>query len=228
MIDPTHTGPETPAAAQKPRKILRMVRNERMAGSVPLWETAAKSDRQLIAARLEEAQRPAVRGAQADSFTDPLSRVPHDPAQREAPRTFGFADFLDMINPLQHIPVVGTIYRELTGDTIHPFSQILGGGLFGGPLGVAGGLANAIAQEETGRDLTGNAVALMLNDPAAGSAPPAAPVVSAASPAMNPAPAAEDLPGGMLAVADLKAGFAAPRESTTRLPNGEIVFWKTS
>ncbi|MDP6473864.1 MAG: hypothetical protein QF894_03030 [Alphaproteobacteria bacterium] len=31
---------------------------------------------------------------------------------------FGFDDFLDLINPLQHIPIISTIYREITGDTI--------------------------------------------------------------------------------------------------------------
>ena len=27
-----------------------------------------------------------------------------------------FKDVLDTINPLQHIPIINTIYRELTGD----------------------------------------------------------------------------------------------------------------
>jgi hypothetical protein len=31
-----------------------------------------------------------------------------------------FAEFLDIINPLQHIPVVSTIYRAITGDQISP------------------------------------------------------------------------------------------------------------
>ena len=29
---------------------------------------------------------------------------------------FSFGDILDLINPLQHIPIVGTIYRAVTGD----------------------------------------------------------------------------------------------------------------
>ncbi|MBT5013959.1 MAG: hypothetical protein HON02_05865, partial [Rhodospirillaceae bacterium] len=29
---------------------------------------------------------------------------------------FTFLDFLDIINPLQHIPVVGSLYRDMTGD----------------------------------------------------------------------------------------------------------------
>ena len=37
-----------------------------------------------------------------------------------------FLDFLDIINPLQHIPLVSTIYRKITGDTIDPASRIAG------------------------------------------------------------------------------------------------------
>src|ERR1700722_4577543 len=32
---------------------------------------------------------------------------------------FTFADFLDAINPLQHIPVVSSVYRQATGETIN-------------------------------------------------------------------------------------------------------------
>ena len=33
-------------------------------------------------------------------------------------QNFSFWDFLDIINPLQHIPIVSNIYRSLTGDEI--------------------------------------------------------------------------------------------------------------
>jgi len=46
-----------------------------------------------------------------------------------------FGDVLDLINPLQHIPVVGNLYRKLTGDALAPGIRIAGGALFGGPLG---------------------------------------------------------------------------------------------
>ena len=54
-----------------------------------------------------------------------------------------FADLLDVVNPLQHIPVVSTVYRNLTGDTIKPIAQVAGGLLYGGPSGavVAGVMA---------------------------------------------------------------------------------------
>ena len=83
--------------------------------------------------------------------------------QRDTQSSFGFFDLLDMINPLQHIPVVSTIYRAVTGDTIKPISNIVGGAVFGGPVGGAMGLVNAVAQHETGEDLLGNVKSFAFN-----------------------------------------------------------------
>ena len=47
-----------------------------------------------------------------------------------------FGDVLDIINPLQHIPIISTIYRMATGDEVGMGSRIAGGALFGGPLGI--------------------------------------------------------------------------------------------
>ena len=83
---------------------------------------------------------------------------------------FGFSDFLDIINPLQHIPGVSTVYREMTGDTIADAPRAVGGMIWGGPLGLVAAVANSITQAETGRDLGGNVVALAVGgagDPSA-------------------------------------------------------------
>ena len=48
---------------------------------------------------------------------------------------FSFSDIIDIINPLQHIPIINSAYRKITGDTIAPAMQIVGGALFGGPIG---------------------------------------------------------------------------------------------
>ena len=61
----------------------------------------------------------------------------------EKEESFGFFDFLDIINPLQHIPIVGTIYRHITGDEIGVVAQVAGGALFGGAIGAAAGVATA-------------------------------------------------------------------------------------
>lgn len=62
-----------------------------------------------------------------------------------------FADMIDFINPLQHIPIVSNIYRAVTGDEISTGARMAGGALFGGVIGfVAAGLAEAF-EEGTGK-----------------------------------------------------------------------------
>ncbi|MAL79285.1 MAG: hypothetical protein CMN55_09260 [Sneathiella sp.] len=72
---------------------------------------------------------------------------------------FGFADFLDIINPLQHIPGLSTLYRELTGDEISPGSRMIGGTLYGGAIGFAASLVNSAIEEATGLDVGEHVVA---------------------------------------------------------------------
>ena len=82
--------------------------------------------------------------------------VPNGIQENEVPDTgtvdMDFWDFVDIVNPLQHIPVVNTIYRELTGDSIKGVSRIIGGGIFGGVIGLVAGIGSAIVAETTGKD----------------------------------------------------------------------------
>ena len=66
---------------------------------------------------------------------------------------FTFFDFLDIINPLQHVPVISTIYRSITGDQIDPGSRIAGATLFGGPLGGALASMDVAIKHKTGLDI---------------------------------------------------------------------------
>ncbi|MDP2717074.1 hypothetical protein [Rheinheimera sp.] len=54
----------------------------------------------------------------------------------------GFGDVLDIVNPLQHIPVVSQYYRDWTGDDMGYISQVAGGAFWGGSLGVAASFVN--------------------------------------------------------------------------------------
>jgi hypothetical protein len=72
-----------------------------------------------------------------------------------------FWDALDVINPLQHVPVVGDIYRELTGDEIKSGPRLAGGLLFGGIVGLAGAAANVMMKELTGKDMGEHVVAMV-------------------------------------------------------------------
>lgn len=73
--------------------------------------------------------------------------------QAFGPDGFTFLDFLDVINPLQHIPGVSTLYRHITGDEIDPGSRIAGGTLFGGPVGTVVSMANVSLEHRTGQDM---------------------------------------------------------------------------
>jgi len=79
-----------------------------------------------------------------------------------------FGDFVDMINPLEHIPVISSIYRAVTGEKINPVSRVAGDILYGGALGAAsavfGGvsaIADASLEEKTGKDSGGIAIAAL-------------------------------------------------------------------
>lgn len=71
----------------------------------------------------------------------------------------GFGEFLDIVNPLQHLPIVGSIYRAVTGSTIEPSARIIGGLLYGGPIGMASAFVNTVVEETSGRDIGGHALA---------------------------------------------------------------------
>ncbi|CUW37939.1 conserved exported protein of unknown function [Magnetospirillum sp. XM-1] len=75
-----------------------------------------------------------------------------------------FWDFLDVINPLQHIPIVNNLYREATGDKIGVAARLVGGTLFGGPLGLIASAANCILEESTGHDAGGHVIALFRDE----------------------------------------------------------------
>lgn len=75
------------------------------------------------------------------------------------PDGFSFKTLLDIVNPLQQLPVVGTIYRHLTGETIEPGARLAGGALYGGPIGFVVSLVNSIIEDKTGKDIGDHALA---------------------------------------------------------------------
>lgn len=65
-----------------------------------------------------------------------------------------FYDFLDIINPLQHIPVVSELYRQATGDTIKPECQLAGDTALGGVFGFIGSLGSMVYESAMGESIT--------------------------------------------------------------------------
>src|SRR5581483_8364007 len=67
---------------------------------------------------------------------------------------FGWDDFLDVINPLQHIPIVAQIYRAVTGDKIYGAAELIGSVPLGplGIIGTMGTVADLAVKDTTGKD----------------------------------------------------------------------------
>jgi hypothetical protein len=70
-----------------------------------------------------------------------------------------FSDLFDYVNPLQHLPIVGGIYRAITGKKVDSSAQIVGGLLYGGPIGLASAAFNVLLEDSTGRDVSGHVMA---------------------------------------------------------------------
>ncbi len=77
----------------------------------------------------------------------------------QAPRKSGgmsFGEFLSCLNPLQYVPVVGTIYRAVTGDTIPAPVRAVGAlvfsGMTSGPVGIGISLGIGAVERAVGFD----------------------------------------------------------------------------
>ena len=77
---------------------------------------------------------------------------------------FTTSDAIDIVNPLQHLPVIGSLYREFTGDSLDPFSRIVGNTLFFGPIGAAFSSVNVAVEMMTGKDMVSNVIAVIKDE----------------------------------------------------------------
>ncbi|GAA0588389.1 hypothetical protein GCM10008942_41730 [Rhizomicrobium electricum] len=93
-----------------------------------------------------------------------LAAPPAPAKAAESGSGFSFGDFLDIINPLQHIPVVSTIYRHLTGDKISTPEKIAGDTLYGGLTGLICSLGDALFTEVTGKSVGDTVYAAVIGD----------------------------------------------------------------
>lgn len=100
--------------------------------------------------------------------------APDPPSSGDDDLSFG--DILSVINPLQHIPVVSSIYRWITGDTIKPAARVIGDALFGGPIGLVAGAMNAMMEQVTGNDVATQMLAMVTGEQTPARGTPAAQV----------------------------------------------------
>jgi hypothetical protein len=132
----------------------------------------------------------------ATALSAPAQTIAATPAS--AP--FSFHELLSELNPLQYLPVIGTIYRAVTGDTIPESVRVAGSmvvsGLTGGPIGVAVNVAllglekaTGIDPEKIGHQLLAS-LGLTPDEPAAPVKAVGASVPQPAAPISEPAPVA--------------------------------------
>lgn len=127
---------------------------------------------------------------------------------------FTFMDFLDILNPLQHIPVIGTLYRQLSGDRIDPGSRVLGSTLFFGPFGAIASIGDVLIQDATGKDIGEHMMALFENK-----SPDKETVAEAGTATAQVADAAPTL-----ATATATAAGQEPVDPVTHWARGEIAY----
>jgi hypothetical protein len=116
-------------------------------------------------------------------------------------------DLLEVVNPLQHIPVVATLYRAVTHDAIEPVERVAGDTLYGGFMGFASAVGELLFQKVTGKDVGDTVLAFLTGDHA-----PDANTATASAAATASTPADADL-GQRVSVAYRKgAGLATSPE----------------
>ncbi len=84
---------------------------------------------------------------------------------------FGWDDFVDLINPLQHIPFVNMAYRAITGDEIYGAARMIDVAL--GPIAGASTAVDLAFRDVTGESMASNAIAAVFGT---GATPGDAPV----------------------------------------------------
>lgn len=149
-----------------------------------------RPDRAALPERLSLADQAAIPAA-ARTLA-PVSPATPAPAPTPAPATgdddgFSFGRFLDIVNPLQHLPVIGTIYRAITGDTITDADRLAGSTLYGGPAGFLLAAASLGIGEATGHTPEGWVLAAFDGSESAPAPAPDAPVLAAAAVPAAPA-----------------------------------------
>ena len=116
-----------------------------------------------------------------------------------------FHHILDVINPLQHLPVVGTIYRAMTGEHIGAIEKIAGDTLYGGLWGAVSSIADVAFEGITGKSFEDTAMSWIKGD---GTTAVASVKVGVRETALNMPALSADTPS--LPFQDMSVATAAP------------------
>ena len=113
-----------------------------------------------VAAKIADEQ---ARDLEANPPTTPAKPAKHFALWEQ--EEFGFRDIVDIINPLQHIPIVATLYRNMTGEKIGAVARVVGGALWGRLGGFVSGLVNVVVDWFTGKDIGDHIYSALFGQP---------------------------------------------------------------
>ena len=148
--------------------------------------------------------------ARLKAHADPKNAPPQTAA---AANNLTFDDMIDIVNPLQHLPVVGTLYRKWTGDEIRPLPKMIGDTAYGGPMGLASSVADYGFQQITGKDFGDTIYDFVFGGDGKPATPGAKPATALAS--KDPTPLTKDAPAPKAADAKPTAIASAKTPATT-------------
>ncbi len=117
--------------------------------------------------------------------------APDAAAPQTADKSSVFDSLLDIVNPLQHLPIVSTLYRASSGDQIGDFEQIAGDTLYGGPFGLVTSLADLAFKDFTGKNIGDTVLAMLTGD---SSVAPAVQVAANGASSQTPPAASAETP----------------------------------
>jgi hypothetical protein len=137
----------------------------------------------------------------------PGASVPATDSTSQPEHESFFHHLLDVVNPLQHLPIIGTIYRAITGERLDAVEKIAGDTLYGGLWGAVSSIADVAFEGLTGKSFEDTAIALFKSDDKTrvASAKVAAPVIAAET--SLPSADLPSLPSSAAVAANLPDGF---------------------
>lgn len=113
-----------------------------------------------------------IAAAAVSPTTSPPSSPPSSPGNSLwSHGHFSFKDLVDIVNPLQHVPIIGSIYRYLTGDEPSGGARIVGDTIYGGPIGFGVSVVSSVLSGGDGKDLGERAMAAVFGPMDNGSNP---------------------------------------------------------
>ncbi len=107
--------------------------------------------------------------AEDGEVTTKITITPDSNTSTRAAGFFGadgpsFADALDAINPLKHIPIISDMIYDKPEEKSSVAANLVSGALMGGPIGFVASLANEIFKEATGKGMAETAYAALTGD----------------------------------------------------------------